>query len=319
MAPDTKQITRRLNPHVSKGAFAGLNSPEPIHASTALHLIQSLYVHAPHVALYTPYCKIRDMVMQCTFFAATDGKHLTAVIARSPAAIELTWAQSGRETSLQNLITKAMRRGSAPAFVPLLEASSREWSDVLQLPLLGRCFRAVYSGPPVARPEPPRGYVIRDCDFGHDLDEAASLLCASYPSLRDYVTADGLRAMMDAHFHLAAGWFFLVHLPTRRKIGLAISGYDPELDEGFIDWVGVLPSFRQRGLGRLLVYESIRRLIPARMITVSGPLDAPFVTGDLYRRCGFSQLRQWTVLGQSWRAPLGLQVIASNGLRGARS
>jgi ribosomal protein S18 acetylase RimI-like enzyme len=107
--------------------------------------------------------------------------------------------------------------------------------------------------------------------------------------------------MTHADHYFAPGWFFLVQRPSGKRVGLAISGHDTDMDEGFIDWVQLLPRFRRRGLGTLLVRESIHRLRQARLITVSGTLDAPFAAGDLYRKCGFEQERQWTILGQERR------------------
>lgn len=269
--------------------------------STTLELIKTLYVQAPHAALYTPLCKVQPVLLGCSYLVSTDGQRLSAVVAYSTNSIEFTWSLAGRAGSLRNLIAQIQHRFGVPQFLPVMETGRRSWSEMLGLPVLDRYFRARLADKPTRRPELPAGFEISDCDPEGDLEQAMELMNAAYPSLRRFMTLPRLREMTHADHYFAPGWFFLVQRPSGKRVGLAISGHDTDMDEGFIDWVQLLPRFRRRGLGTLLVRESIHRLRQARLITVSGTLDAPFAAGDLYRKCGFEQERQWTILGQERR------------------
>ena len=80
---------------------------------------------------------------------------------------------------------------------------------------------------------------------------------------------------------------------------MAVSHHDTEVGEGWLDWVQVLPEFRGRGLGRMLVGECVSRLRKAKMITVSGSLDKPHRPSELYRKCGFSEHQEWFIMERS--------------------
>jgi GNAT superfamily N-acetyltransferase len=259
-------------------------------------LIRKLYARGPHTTLYTPYCKIRDRLQTCGFLGSTDGHRLCAALAYSADTIEFSWAARGRRSTLQNLLVQFVRRSGPPTFLPLLEAGRRNWSRRVEMPVRDRCFRAVCGGDIPPAGELPAGYRFEDCEPTRDLPAAAQLMNTAYPSLPAFMTPERLQGMIAQDYYFSSGWFFLTDRQDRR-VGLAISGYDREMDEGFIDWIELLPRQRRRGFGRLLITESLRRLPESRWVTVAGSLDAPFVVGDLYQRCGFHQTAQWSILG----------------------
>ncbi|MBD3236840.1 MAG: hypothetical protein GF330_09060 [Candidatus Eisenbacteria bacterium] len=266
--------------------------------SAACHdLIRTLYERAPHTTLYTPFCKIRQRLETCSFLGSTDGRHLCAALAYSRDAVEFSWAAPGRRDTLQNLLGQLAGRIGSPAFLPVLEGGSRSWARRLEMPLRDRCFRALHTGE-AATGELPSDYCFRDVEPQADLSAAARLMNAAYASLPDFMTSERLEAMIASDYYFPGGWFFLIGR-GERPVGLALSGYDREMDEGFIDWIELLPRQRQRGLGRMLIGECLRRLQHARWVTVAGSLDAPFVVGDLYRSCGFRQTAHWSILGTS--------------------
>jgi len=274
--------------------------------STTLDLIEGLYRRAPHATLYTPLCKIRDVLRGCHYLVSTDGERLSAVVAYTDDAIEATWALPGRAEILRNLIAQVQRRLEALSFLPVMETGRRSWSQMLGLQVLGRYFRARHVAPLPGPPTIPAGFRLVTVDVAKDLPAVVRLMNMAYPSLPDFVDMRDVEGMTSAPYHFPDGWFFLREETHRHPVGMAVNGYCPDSDEGFIDWIQVLPRYRRHGLGSLLVTESIRRLAAASFITVSGSLDAPFAVGDLYRKCGFGQTRQWTILGKqasSRRAP----------------
>lgn len=259
-----------------------------------------LYTQGPHAALYTPLCKVMDVLEECQYLVSTDGQRLSALVAYSDDSIEYTWSLAGRAETLRNLIVQVQHRLGALPFLPVMETGRRSWSQLLGLPLLGRYFRAYLPKPTPPQVGVPAGFEIIPFNPQEDVEEANRLMNHAYPSLRRLTSPGRLREMMQTSFYFPAGWFFLRHEVSGRRVGLAICGYGQEMEEGFIDWIQIAPRFRHQGLGAVLVRESIRRLCDkSRFITASGSLDAPFVLGELYSECGFEQMRQWTILGQS--------------------
>ncbi len=273
-------------------------APQPGGRSTTFELIKTLYTQAPHATLYTPLCKAAPVLQQCHYLVSTDGERLSAILAYTSDSIEFAWSLPGRAETLRNLIVQVKRRLKVLSFVPVMETGRRSWSEMLGLQPLGRYFRALYCGPAPVAPVLPPDLEIVSCESDADLENAAALMNAAYPSLPRLASVEGLRQMTRAAYYYPEGWFFLRDRRSGRDIGLAVNGYCRDVGEGFVEWVQVLPAFRQRGLGVLLVQESVHRLRASRCITVAGSLDAPFAVGDLYEKCGFAQTRQWTILSQ---------------------
>jgi GNAT superfamily N-acetyltransferase len=103
--------------------------------------------------------------------------------------------------------------------------------------------------------------------------------------------------MIASEHFFPTGWFFLIDSRSGAKIGLAINGYGPDFEEGFVDWIQVRASHRRRGLGAALLRESLRRLQHARFVTAAGSLDPRVSAAELFSRFGFGRSRQWTILG----------------------
>jgi len=265
---------------------------------TTLELIEPLYKKAPHLTLYTPLCKVRDVLMGCNYLVSTNGRRLSSVVAYGDDSIELTWSVPERAETLRNLIVQVKNRVPTLTFLPVMETGRTKWNEELSLQVLGRCFRAIYEGPKPGPVSVPAGLRMLTVDPEKDLPTLADLMNSAYPSLPRFIDAERLAVAARAPSYYADGWFFLCDETLARPIGAAVCGYCGETDEGFIDWVQVLPRFRGRGLGVILAREAIRRLAAAGCITVSGSLDAPFAVGELYADCGFGQFRQWSILGQ---------------------
>ena len=76
-----------------------------------------------------------------------------------------------------------------------------------------------------------------------------------------------------------------------------IAEYDADRHEGIIEWVQVLPEYRNRGLGQKIVTALLGRLkkLGADFVTVSGNLDNPTKPLELSRRCGFEGDDVWYI------------------------
>lgn len=276
---------------------------KPGGSATSIDLIKALYRERPHATLHMPFCKVRDVLERCHFLASTDGLRLSAAVAYTEDSIEFAWALPGRAETLRNLIVQARHRLKQVSYLAVMETGSRSWSQVLDLPILGRYYRSCFRDPRPPEVNLPRDFSFVSLDPERDAGRVTDIIHRAYPSLRRLVTAEQLQAMAKLAFYQPEHWFFLRHDGSGETVGVALGGFCSEMEEGFIDWVEVVPRFRGRGLGRCLILESIRHLCgSSRFITWTGSLDAPFVVGDLYKHCGFTRTRQWTVLGEGTRS-----------------
>ena len=79
-----------------------------------------------------------------------------------------------------------------------------------------------------------------------------------------------------------------------RPIGCAIADLDRETGEGILEWVQVLPEYRGKGIGTVLVTWLLAGMQGmAAFATVSGKEPA---AERLYRRCGFRGQDVWHIL-----------------------
>jgi len=70
---------------------------------------------------------------------------------------------------------------------------------------------------------------------------------------------------------------------------ISIHESDVELKEGIIEWVQVLPAYRNKGYGTDIVNYLLKQLkeLGASFVTVSGSLENKTNPERLYRKCGF--------------------------------
>jgi GNAT superfamily N-acetyltransferase len=271
----------------------------PERRSATLDLVRSLYPHAPHATLCMPFSKLKPELSRCHYLASTNGSRLGAVVAYTREAVEFTWCRPECTEALRNLISHVRHRVPAIKFLPMIESDRLDWGALLGLERRGRFFRGLLSEKARFRCEVPPGYEIEPFDPQTDLRAAAELFAACEPDAAGRPGIERLRGLTAAADFFAHGWFFLRERSSGRRIGLAVNGYCPEFQEGFVDWVQVLPEVRHHGLGTVLLCESLRRMQHARFVTVAGALDAARRGGDIFTRCGFDQMHHWTILAQA--------------------
>lgn len=92
-------------------------------------------------------------------------------------------------------------------------------------------------------------------------------------------------------------WILVREKKSDSIVGSGIADLDKELQEGIIEWVQVLPDYRGRKIGRLIVNELLRRMSKqAKFATVSGKVADVTKPQLLYRRCGFVGDDIWHIL-----------------------
>lgn len=91
-------------------------------------------------------------------------------------------------------------------------------------------------------------------------------------------------------------WVLAYEIKTDSIVGCGIADFDREAREGILEWIQVLPEYRGKKIGQMIVNELLFRMKKADFATVSGKTNSPTKPEKLYRSCGFVGNDIWHVL-----------------------
>lgn len=138
-------------------------------------------------------------------------------------------------------------------------------------------------------------YYVKEVNLPSEIPMVSDLICRCYTDIKpsaEKVLEWTTHEVFDPNL-----WVWMMDKNDSLPVGLGIAEFDASINEGSIEWLQVLPSHRNRGLGKALVNELINRLRPkAHFTTVSGKLDNESAPEKLYRSCGFEGNDIWYVL-----------------------
>ena len=127
------------------------------------------------------------------------------------------------------------------------------------------------------------------------VDEFVHLINASYQDLS--VTAAQMESYQQTPVYCPDLWILLKEKSTGTIVAGGIADYDKEVGELVLEWIQVLPNYRRRGYGQLIVNFLLSKMKGiAKFATVSGKKNNATNPEDLYRRCGFTGNDVWHVL-----------------------
>lgn len=139
----------------------------------------------------------------------------------------------------------------------------------------------------------PSLFHIQCINVKNDFNQISSFLNVCYPDAQfseDSILKWTCFPVFNPHF-----WIWIVN-DDGFKVALGIADFDDSIKEISLEWIQVHPEFRNKGLGKALVYELLRRGIgKASFATVSGSLQNESNPEKLYRSCGFSGSDIWYV------------------------
>ena len=92
-------------------------------------------------------------------------------------------------------------------------------------------------------------------------------------------------------------WIMVKEKATGKCVGCGLADYDTEVKELILEWIQVLPEYRGKKIGQLIVNELLFRMKDvADFATVSGKVDNKTNPETLYRKCGFVGNDVWHIL-----------------------
>lgn len=128
-----------------------------------------------------------------------------------------------------------------------------------------------------------------------DIPAMVDVMNQSYTDLS--VTAEQLIGYTQTEVFCPELWIVAVDNATSGIVGCGIADFDKELQEGILEWIQVIPSYRGKKVGQLIVNELLQRMTKiAEFATVSGKVNNPTSPEMLYRKCGFVGNDIWHVL-----------------------
>lgn len=258
--------------------------------------LTALYLAHPGALLPNALWKTRQIVDRCQAALELDeAGNVTRLVLSQPERLFLYWHHAGHfdlAPAYLHTLTLALLHDRYAAAFPLDTFSTRE-----------RYFRLSYRhDAPAAGSDLilPSGFSIAPVGIAAAPAAAAAqierFIGRCYDDL--HPSAAGVESWRNHPTFVPDLWLWLVDTHHGQPAALGIAEYDPLVAEGALEWIQVLPAYRRRGLGTVLVAELLARLhaLGASFTTVSGRFDNAAAPPSLYRRCGFTGDDRWWLL-----------------------
>ena len=128
-----------------------------------------------------------------------------------------------------------------------------------------------------------------------DIPLLVDVINRSYTDLS--VTVERLKGYTRTEAFCPELWILAVDDANACVAGCGIADLDRTLHEGIIEWIQVIPAYRGRKIGQLIVNELLMRMADmAEFATVSGKVNNAAAPEMLYRKCGFTGNDVWHIL-----------------------
>lgn len=127
------------------------------------------------------------------------------------------------------------------------------------------------------------------------IDELSYMINLSYAHSSIGVTADYIRTLTMSEVYCPELWIGAFY--SKRIIGSVIGEFDKNTGEAAIEWLQVLPEYRNSGMASALICRVLKKMRDiADFVTVSGECDNPTNPEYVYRKCGFEGRDVWHIL-----------------------
>ena len=128
-----------------------------------------------------------------------------------------------------------------------------------------------------------------------DIKAIVQIINDSYTDIS--VNKDLIKSYTKTHVYNEVLWIMVKEKATGKYVGCGIADFDAEAKELILEWIQVLPQYRGKKIGQLIVTELLFRMESvAAFATVSGKVDNMTKPEALYRKCGFVGNDVWHIL-----------------------
>ncbi len=128
-----------------------------------------------------------------------------------------------------------------------------------------------------------------------DIKTIVQIINDSYTDIS--VTPELIKSYTQTPVYNENLWIIVKEKATDKYVGCGLADYDAEAKELVLEWIQVLPEYRGKKIGQLIVTELLNRMKDvADFATVSGKIDNETNPEALYRICGFVGNDLWHIL-----------------------
>lgn len=128
-----------------------------------------------------------------------------------------------------------------------------------------------------------------------DIKSIVQIINDSYTDIS--VNKELIKSYTKTPVYNADLWVMVKEKVTGKCVGCGIADFDTEVKELVLEWIQVLPQYRGKKIGQLIVTELLLRMKDvADFATVSGKVDNATNPEALYRKCGFAGDDVWHIL-----------------------
>ena len=128
-----------------------------------------------------------------------------------------------------------------------------------------------------------------------DIKAIVQIINDSYTDIS--VSKELIKSYTKTPVYNAALWIMVKEKATGKYVGCGIADFDTQAKELILEWIQVLPQYRGKKIGQLIVSELLFRMKDvANFATVSGKVDNTTNPEALYRKCGFTGNDVWHIL-----------------------
>lgn len=128
-----------------------------------------------------------------------------------------------------------------------------------------------------------------------DIKAIVQIINESYTDIS--VNKELIKSYTKTPVYNASLWIMVKEKSTGKYVGCGIADFDTETKELILEWIQVLPQYRGKKIGQLIVTELLFKMEGvAAFVTVSGKVDNLTNPEALYRKCGFTGNDVWHIL-----------------------
>ena len=247
--------------------------------------LKERYIEEPCATLSTAFWKILNPLKELKTEIIFEGNEIKIITLSDEKSLLLHWQPINEEINIKiNL--------SLLNFYVIHERYKIEINPT-QLTLIQKYFRLSRHLENIPENFLPSLFRIQPVNVKNDFNQICSFLNVCYPGAQfseDSIIKWTCFPVFNPHF-----WIWIVN-DEGFKVALGIADFDDSIKELSLEWIQVHPEFRNKGLGKALVYELLRRGIGnALFATVSGSIQNETNPEKLYRSSGFSGSDIWYV------------------------